>query len=127
MRRVLLLVSSLCFLTIAPATGAPEDMVVTISPKVTRKPGALLLRVKVQPNADNRALVVETDSEDYYRSSEYAVDGEDSERTRHITIENLPEGEYVVTVRLVDSSEKTRATIRERIVVLDAGAELPPQ
>src|SRR5690554_3563608 len=74
MRRVMLLATSLCLLTIAPASAA-EDMTVHISPKVTRRPGALLVRVKVEPHEENRALVVETDSEDYFRSSEYQVEG----------------------------------------------------
>ena len=57
-------------------------------------PATIPLIVAVEPGADNRALVVEMDGEDYYRSSEIELEGDKDKRLHTLQFKSLPAGNY---------------------------------
>lgn len=69
-------------------------------------PGQVRVTVSVEPDAENRALVVEADSGTFFRSSEFTLDGSDAARTHRVEWRSLPAGSYRVSAYLRRSSGK---------------------
>ena len=55
-------------------TGAGERMILKVTPAVAFAPANLVVRAIVESDADNRAIAVVAESEDFYRSSEIQLD-----------------------------------------------------
>jgi hypothetical protein len=56
--------------------SAGERMIMKVSPAVAFAPANLIVRAYVEADADNRAIAVIAESEDFYRSSEIQLDGD---------------------------------------------------
>jgi hypothetical protein len=124
MRRSVLFVTCVFLMVGASSVRAGDTLAVNISPRITYQPGSVIIRISVEPHADNRALVVETDSGAYFRSSEVQLDGAHEARTRQITYADLPGGEYDVVVRVM-GSDHARAEVRGKLVVLGSEGTEP--
>ena len=74
------------------------------------------ITVAVEPGASNRALVVEADGDDYFRSSMIELDGEREKRLHTVEFRNLPAGEYKLRAQ-VRSRSAVRGTAVEELVV----------
>ncbi len=85
----------------AQARSAVE---VTVRPAVTSAPGNVNIVARVEPDEENRALVIEADSGDFYRSSYVQLDGKDAARTYPLALTGIPAGEYTITVELLGST-----------------------
>jgi hypothetical protein len=68
-------------------------------------PATVSLVVAVEPGARNRALLVEADGEDYYRSSEIELDGDREKRLHTIEFRSLPAGDYVLRAQVRSKTE----------------------
>jgi hypothetical protein len=90
----------------AQAESAVE---VTVRPAVTSAPGYVNIVARVEPDEENRALVIAADSGDFYRSSYVQLDGKDAARMYPLALTGIPAGEYKITVELL-SSTGVRAT-----------------
>jgi hypothetical protein len=78
-----------------------EDAVeIDIRPAFTTAPGTFRVLVRIAPHEDNRELIIEADSADFYRASHVQVDGEDAARTYPLWLKGLPAGHYTITARL---------------------------
>lgn len=80
---------------------ASDAVSVTVSPTVAQEPARITIRVSVEPDADNRALNVITESENFFRRSFQQLEGERSARTSVFEYDGLPAGDYEVRVVLV--------------------------
>jgi len=74
---------------------------VYVSPRIAFAPATIVIRTTIAKNADNRAMELEIDGEEYYRSSLVQLEGEDARRTISIELRNLPGGIYHVRATLV--------------------------
>ena len=79
-------------------------------------PATIPVTIAVEPAVKNRSLVIEADSEDYYRSSAIELDGENEKRLHTLELRSLPAGEYVIRAQ-VRSKTEVLATAVEGLVV----------
>jgi hypothetical protein len=97
--------------------AASDAVSVRVSPAVAHAPARIIVRVSVEPDADNRALEVITESENFFRSSYRQLEGERSARTSVFEYHGLPAGDYEVRVVLIaaDGSPEADAVAKMKI------------
>jgi hypothetical protein len=115
--RVPLLLSTFLVLTTISASGG-DQLRIAVSPAVSFAPSKVDIRARIVPNAENRALQVIAESEDFYRSSLMSLEGENAPATIVFAFRGLPGGEYVVSGILTDSSGHERAIARQQLTVI---------
>jgi hypothetical protein len=109
-------------LTATLPLGAGERIMLKVSPNVAFAPANLVVRATIPVDADNRAVEVVAESDDFYRSSEIQLEGERAARTSMFEFRSLPPGTYEVRANLVGADGRSRATIRQHVNVLASGA-----
>jgi len=109
-------------LTTTPPLGAGERLTLKVSPAVAFAPANLIVRATILADADNRAVEIIAESDDFYRSSEIQLEGEKAARTNMIEFRSLPPGTYEVRANLVGANGQSRAMIRQQVNVLASGA-----
>lgn len=109
----------LAALLIASATplAASEPLTLRLSQPAATAPATVFVQVSVEPHADNRALEVVVDSDQYYRGSKVSLDGDEERRTHTFEFRNLPGGSYGIRAVLMGSTGKAKAFAESRIVV----------
>jgi hypothetical protein len=85
----------------------------------------VIVKATVARNSDNRSLLIEADSGDFFRSSEIQLDGDKAPLVTEIRLPNLPGGEYAVVATLRDSMGE-QTIVRRTALVLSKFGE-PPQ
>lgn len=115
------LVGMLLIVATLPA-GAGERMILKVSPAVAFAPANLIVRAFVEADADNRAIAVVAESDDFYRSSEIQLDGDHAPRTNTFEFRSLPPGTYSVKAMLIGRGSEPRATLRQQVSVIAGGA-----
>ena len=115
MRLTLLL--AVILMTVAPVGGS-EPLKLKVSPMQSFAPANLYIRVSIEPHADNRVVTVVAESEDYYRSSDVALEGEDGPRTVTVQFRSVPEGQYEIRGAVGDAQGREVASVRQNIFVL---------
>jgi hypothetical protein len=78
-----------------------ERLSIRVSPTLSLPPAFIVVRAFVEADADNRALEVVADSNDFYASSRVPLNGAQSPRLSEVRFGGLPEGSYRITVSLV--------------------------
>jgi hypothetical protein len=73
---------------------------VRVSPAVALAPAKLVVRTTVEPNDDNRRLIVTLESSNYVRSSEIPLEGRDGQKLSVLELRQVPTGLYEVRARL---------------------------
>ena len=104
------------------AAGANQSLGIRVSPAVSFAPANLIIRTSVDPDADNRALEVVAQSEDFYRSSTVTLDGDRAAKTTQFEFRSLPPGEYEVSVVVTGADGRQRAISRTQARVVESGA-----
>jgi hypothetical protein len=118
------LVAAALFLSSGLFVAAKDPLTMAVSPVQSFAPTNLTIRVHLEPDADNRALVVVAESGEFYRSSRIQLDGADAPRTISLEMRNLPGGNYDVRGALINSTGRERAAVRTQVIVLgSAGNE----
>ena len=117
--RVPLLLSAFFVLTTISASGG-EQLRIAVSPAVSFAPSRVDIRARVVPNAENRALEVIAESEDFYRSSLMPLEGESAPGTIMFAFGGLPGGDYVISGILTDSGGRQRAIARQQLTVISS-------
>ena len=97
----LLIVSALT----AGRSPAKEIVEIRVRGHYYSAPATVPIVVAVEPGERNRALVVEADGDDYYRSSEIELDGDKEKRLHSIEFKSLPAGEYVLRAQVRSKTE----------------------
>jgi hypothetical protein len=86
------------------------------------EPATVRILVAVEPDAENRALLIEADGDQLYRSSELALTGANDKRLHSIEFRNLPAGAYTLRAQ-VKSSHDIRGSASQDLVVTGSGAQ----
>jgi len=120
MRLALLLTG--VFLAVAPINGT-EPLKMNVSPAQSLAPAYLRVRVTVEPNAINRSVVVVAESDDYYRSSEMPLEGDQGPRTLFFEFRGVPSGDYQIRGVVGDAKGHEVATAKQSVFVLASGTE----
>ena len=102
----------------APVPAAGDRVRIAVSPAFSNAPSRLHVRVRLERNADNRMLVITADSEDFYRSSEVQLDGDESPATIELDFPEVPGGTYEVRAALIDNTGKECAASHAEATVM---------
>ena len=116
------ILAGVLFLGAVPSQ-AGSTITLRVSPTMAFAPADLLIRASVDVNADNRKLEIVAESNDYYRSSEIQLDGEDAVRTSLVSFRSLPGGEYTVRVIVRGSRGEVLASSSAMSRVVERGVE----
>ena len=100
----------------APRTPAKQIVEIRVRGHFFAAPATVPVTIAVEPGASNRALVVEADSDDYYRSSTIELDGENEKRLHTVELRSLPAGEYVLRAEVRSKSEVLGTAVNELVV-----------
>jgi hypothetical protein len=111
----IILVSSLA--TTASADDPERPLHVRISPTMAHAPADLYIYVSVARRPDNRLLRVSAESDDFFRSSETQLDGENSARVTVVRFRELPPGDYQIRAELIVSTGRTVDTAKRSVEV----------
>lgn len=110
-------------LTATLPLDANQAITMSVSPRQSLAPTNLSVRLRIQPDADNRVLQVVADSGAFYRSSEISLDGERSVRSTVVEFSNVPRGEYDVYGVLLDAAGRERGRVHETAFVFGGGTD----
>jgi hypothetical protein len=102
--------------------GAKEPLAMQVSPAISFAPANLVIRTRLEPDADNRAMEVIAESDDFYRSSAIPLEGDRAPRTARFEFRSLPPGEYEVTAVVIGAAGQRRALARSHVNVMETGA-----
>lgn len=102
-----------------PTLGAEDALSLHVTPKVSNAPAAVVITVTVARNEKNRKLVVEDDSESYYRSSQVTLEGENAARTHRLVFRGLTPGEHRIRA-VVHGTSGSRAAAWTTVLVVGA-------
>lgn len=92
-------------------------MTIRVSPNISLAPATVRVVVTVEPDANNRELVVEADSGVFFTSSTVQLDGEKSARTQSFILKELPAGSYNVAARVISRNGNSRTASSEYMVM----------
>lgn len=109
-------VAGLSFLPHDGAASVPP-VTVRVSPTVSFAPATVIVNVVVEPNADNRFLQIEADSEGMYRSSEVPLDGADAPHRLRFELRGLSRGTWSLAAIVKGTSERVLARILSQFEV----------
>lgn len=109
-------------LSTATLGAAGDPLSIRVNPTVSVAPTVLAIRVNVAPRADNRALEIVVDSDDFFRLSRVELDGDRAPLVNTLTIGSVPAGVYVVTATLIGSDGKRGSMARAHAEVMGAFA-----
>ena len=118
--RNLLGICGLVVLTVLPVDGG-EPLTLSVAPFQSFAPATVRVRARIEPSAANRVLTIVADGSEFYRSSEFQLDGDQAPKTFEVFFPNLPGGEYEVYAYLTDSLGQRRAIVRKPARVLSMG------
>jgi len=112
------------FLAAAPITiNGTESLRMSVSPTQSLAPAYLRVRVTVEPKAVNRTVAVVAESENYYRSSEMPLEGEQGPRTLFFEFRGVPSGDDKIRGVVGDARGHEVAAAQQNIFVLASGTE----
>lgn len=100
-----------------PPLGAEEALAIRVTPHTAFAPATVSVTVTVEPDADNRTLLVEDDSDQYFRSSLISLEGDQAARTYVLVFRGLPPGQHRI-VAVVRGSRELRGTVRSTVTVI---------
>ena len=99
--------------------AATEPVALEVSPAVSFAPAEVRIRIRVEPNATNRAMTVVADSDSFYRSSTIQLEGDHSPLTTQLQFRGLPRGEYAITATVIGIDGKTTGVAHRRVNIVD--------
>ena len=116
------------FIGQSPAAGKNKDNVasgakpthpitVRVTPTFGIEGSPVQAMVRVAPNAENRLLRITVDSENYFRSSDVGLDGDNAAITHYLSMDSLPAGEYAF-LAVVYGANKERVRSYEEFRLL---------
>jgi hypothetical protein len=117
MRASMLCLGGVLLLSVLPVNGG-EPLQMAVSPAQSFAPSNLRVRVRLEPNAENRRLAVIADSPDFYRRSEMQLEGDQAPKTITIEFRGVPGGSYQVSSVVLDQSGRPRASASRGVNVI---------
>ena len=107
---------------VMPRSTAREIVEIRLRGHYYPAPATVLITVAVEPAADHTALLIEADSDQYFRSSAIALEGANERRVHSIEFKSLPAGRYQLSARVMSKGE-VLATATEGLIVLANGED----
>jgi hypothetical protein len=101
--------------------GAGGKISLKASPEISFAPARLTVRTAIEPDADNRALEIAIDSQNFYRSSLIQLEGDQAPRTSVVEFRDVPRGYYEISARLLGQNGESRAYERRVVDVIASG------
>lgn len=98
-------------------------MTMRVSPAVAFAPANLIVRTTIEGDADNRAVEIVAESQDFYRRSEIQLDGDKAQRTATFEFRSLPPGAYEVRARLLGADGHARAAASQQVNIISNGGD----
>lgn len=114
--RLKALLGGVILAVVIPAAGS-EVLHLKVSPEMSIEPAWIIVQVRVEPDADNRAINIVAESADFLRSSYVQLDGEKATRVSVFQYRDLPAGEYEVRGVLIGRDGDQRAVVRRTFTV----------
>jgi hypothetical protein len=116
-----------CLIALLALTGATHgdarDVVeIRLHGRYFIEPATVRILVAVEPDTENRALRIEADGDQMYRSSELRLDGANDKRLHSVEFRNLPAGAYTLRAE-VRSSHDVRGSATQDLFVTGSGAQ----
>jgi hypothetical protein len=106
---------------VGSTVGDANDIVeIRLRGRYYAEPATVQITVAVEPDAVNRALRVEAESERMFRSSEITLAGAGEKRIHTLEFKNLPAGDYVLSAQVFSSNEM-RAVATQQLTVSGSG------
>jgi hypothetical protein len=105
-------------LSTATLAAAGDPVSLRVNPSVSIAPTMLAISVSVAPQAENRALEIVVDSNDFYRLSRVQLDGDRGPRVNTMKIDGVPAGEYAVTATVLGADGKRGTMARAHVEVM---------
>jgi hypothetical protein len=105
-------------MTTTVVAGAKKPISIQVSPVMSFAPANLMIRARLEPDADNREIEVVAQSDDFYRSSAIQLEGDRAPRTLMFEFRSVPSGEYQVTAVVVGTNGQQRAVARSSVHVV---------
>ena len=106
--------------TAAVAGDAREIVHIRLRGHYYSEPATVQITVAIEPASNQRALVIEADSDGYYRSSVFALTGESDKRLHSVEFKNLPAGAYILRAQ-VRSADDVLASATQDLLVTGGG------
>ena len=120
--RVALLGFLVCSVAMPVGAGESDRMTLRVSPAVAFAPANLVVRATIPGSEYNRSVEIIAESEDFYRSSEVQLQGDQAPRTSMFEFRSLPPGSYEVRAIVRGSRGEERGSARQQINVIASGA-----
>jgi hypothetical protein len=118
------LLSCVLFVAAAGAVGVGGERVkIAVTPAYSFAPSYMRVRVRLEPNADNRVLAIIAESEGFYRRSEVQLDGDEAPASIEMAFPDVPGGEYEIKAVLIDNRGKECAVSHVPATVISRRAE----
>lgn len=93
-----------CLVAATPTLRGESALALRVTPAIAAAPATVSVTVTVEPNVKNRMLVIEDESETYYRSSAVELEGERAVRTHWLVFHGLPPGEHRVSAAVYSAN-----------------------
>jgi hypothetical protein len=102
----------------ASSAQAGESVSLRVTPRFAMEPATVRITALVPRNGRNRALEIEADSQDFYRSSLITLDGANAASATVVEFRDLPGGLYAVTARVFDGSGRVLRMVEQDVEVM---------
>lgn len=108
-------------IAIAPPAGHADEIVeIHLRGHYFSEPATVRITVAVEPDAQNRALRVEADGEQYLRASKVTLAGDGDKRLHTVEFKNLPAGNYMLRAEVL-TSDTVRGQATQELFVTSSG------
>jgi hypothetical protein len=100
---------------------AGDRISMRISPAVAFAPATLIVRASIEADAHNRIVTIVAESDDFYRSSDIQLEGDQAPRTSTLEFRSLPPGVYQIRATLFGSDGQSRGYVHQEINIMSSG------
>ena len=106
---------------VGPFVVSANDVVeIRLRGRYYAEPATVRLTIAVEPDAENRSLRVEAESERMFRSSEITLVGAAEKRIHTLEFKNLPAGEYTLSAQVYGDAA-VRGIATQQLTVSGSG------
>ena len=103
-------------LLVAATSLSAQRVEIRLRGRFYSEPATVSITVAVEPDASNRVLRIEADSEQMFRSSELSLTDDASQKYYTVEFKNLPAGVYTVRAEVMSSTTRVAEAQQELIV-----------
>jgi hypothetical protein len=117
--KVRILMCGMLVLIAMPIDARDDLLTMQVTPAVAIAPADLVVRTMIQANPANRSIEISAESDDFYRSSEIPLDGDNAPRKSQFQFRSIPGGKYVVRAVLKGNNDEQLAVVRQQVNIVE--------